>query len=328
MRTAFINTLCELAENDDRIWLLTGDLGFSVLEQFADRWPARYVNTGIAEQNMASVAAGLASCGHIVFVYSIANFPTFRCLEQLRNDIVYHGLDVKIVSVGAGFAYGTAGYTHHGIEDLAVMRSLPGMTVVAPADPIEAAWATQAITAQPGPAYLRLGKSREPVLHTTMPDFEIGKAITMRDGSDVTLISTGSMLQRALDAAACLLREHGIHARVLSMPTVKPIDSSAVQCAAQETRGIVVMEEHRVVGGLGSAVAEVLAAMTPPHAPLRMFGIPDEPVHQVGSQAYMIESLGNVVETVTELLTPSKRVPPPIAVPDTVPATATNLPRS
>ena len=201
MRAAFINTLCDLAERDERSLVADGDLGFSVLEKFEHAWPKRYVNTGIAEQNMAGVAAGLASCGRIVFIYSIANFPTFRCLEQIRNDIAYHDLNVNIVSVGAGFAYGTAGYTHHGIEDLAVMRAIPGMTVVAPADPVETALATAAIARRGGPAYLRLGKSREPVLHTQAPDFEIGKAITVRDGSDITLVSTGSMLQRALACA-------------------------------------------------------------------------------------------------------------------------------
>lgn len=302
MRAAFIDTLCDLAEKDQRIWLLTGDLGFSVLEKFKNRWPDRYVNTGIAEQNMAGVAAGLASCGSIVFIYSIANFPTFRCLEQIRNDIAYHGLNVKIVSVGAGFAYGPAGYTHHGIEDVAVMRAIPGMTVVAPGDPVEASLATEAIAYHSGPAYLRLGKAREPTLHAATPDFEIGKAIPVRDGNDVTLISTGSMLRRALVCADALLQDHDIRARVLSMPSIKPLDAESIRRAASETRGILVLEEHRIIGGLGSAVAEVLASMKSCRAPLRVLGIPDRQIHTVGSQEFLVEQLGDVTDLACEIL--------------------------
>src|SRR5438874_9377638 len=137
MRTAFVDTLCELAERDDRIWLLCGDLGYSILERFADRFPERYVNVGVAEQNMTGVAAGLALCGKVVFTYSIANFPVMRCLEQIRNDVCYHDANVKVVAVGGGFAYGALGMTHHATEDLAVLRALPRMTVVAPGDPVE-----------------------------------------------------------------------------------------------------------------------------------------------------------------------------------------------
>src|SRR5262249_13809462 len=142
MRAAFIKTLYELAERDERVWLLTGDLGFTVLEDFARRFPERYLNVGVAEQNMTGVAAGLARCGKVVFTYSIANFPTLRCLEQIRNDVCYHEANVKVVSVGGGFAYGAAGYTHHGVEDLGALRLLPGMTVVAPGDPVETRLAT------------------------------------------------------------------------------------------------------------------------------------------------------------------------------------------
>ena len=145
MRTAFIDTLCELAERDPRIWLLTADLGYSVLERFAARFPHRYINVGVAEQNLTGIAAGLARCGKIVFTYSIANFPTLRCLEQIRNDVCYHQANVKIVAVGGGFAYGTLGYTHHGLEDLGIMRTLPHMTVIAPGDPTETRLATSAV---------------------------------------------------------------------------------------------------------------------------------------------------------------------------------------
>ena len=207
MRTTFIETLMEVAAADERVWLLTGDLGYSVLEPFAARFPDRYLNVGVAEQNMTGIAAGLARSGKVVFTYSIANFPTFRCLEQIRVDVCYHGGDVKVVAVGGGFAYGAQGYTHHGIEDLAAMRSLPGMAVVAPGDPVETRLATRAIAARPGPCYLRLGKAREPVVHEGDPSFALGRAIAVREGRDLTLISTGGMLAGAIAAADSLRAE-------------------------------------------------------------------------------------------------------------------------
>jgi transketolase len=257
MRTAFIETLCELAKRDERIWLLTGDLGYSVLECFASRFPDRFVNVGVAEQNMTGVAAGLALCGKIVFIYSIANFPIMRCLEQIRNDVCYHNLNVKIVAVGGGLAYGPAGYTHHAVEDLAVMRAMPNMTIVAPGDPVETGLATRAIANWPGPCYLRLGKTREPVVHQTEPEFQIGKAIVVQQGRDTTLISTGGILELVVRAAHRLNSE-GYSAQVLSMPTLCPLDKEAILLAARQTGRIITVEEHDS-GGLGSAVAEVLA---------------------------------------------------------------------
>ncbi|MDX2017005.1 MAG: transketolase C-terminal domain-containing protein, partial [Planctomycetota bacterium] len=292
MRTAFINTLCELARSNPRITLLTGDLGFSVLEPFAREFPGQYVNVGVAEQNLTGVAAGLALSGRICFTYSIANFPTLRCLEQIRNDVVYHKANVKVVAVGGGFAYGSQGYTHHGIEDLAVMRALPGMVVLAPADPLEAAAATRAIAAHPGPCYLRLGKAGEPVLHASPPALEIGRAIPVREGSDITLISTGSMLRVALRVADALAAQ-GRSARVLSMPSVKPLDDEAVRKAAEQTRVVMTLEEHSRTGGLGSAVAEVVAQMSGARATLRIWGAPDALHHRVGSQDYMLEVCGD-----------------------------------
>lgn len=302
MRTAFIETLCDLAAGDDRIWLLTGDLGYSVLERFADRFGDRYVNVGVAEQNMTGVAAGLASCGKIVLTYSIANFPTMRCLEQIRNDVCYHGLPVKVVSVGGGFSYGAQGYTHHGVEDLAVMRALPGMTVVAPGDPVETEFATRALIDMPGPGYLRLGKAGEPMMHEETPEFEIGRAIRMREGRDATLISTGGMLQHTLSTARTLDAEHGIRTRVLSMHTIKPLDTEAVEAAARETRGVVTVEEHSVTGGLGSAVADVMAAMEGPRSSLRAYGAPDQLNHRVAGQAALRTMAGDLVEVVRDLV--------------------------
>lgn len=301
MRTAFIETLCEIADRDDRVWLLTGDLGYSVLEPFAARFPDRYVNVGVAEQNMIGVAAGLAHSGKMPFVYSIANFPTLRCFEQIRNDVCYHQGNVKIVAVGGGFAYGPQGYTHHGIEDLGVMRLLPNMTVVAPGDPLETRCATLAVAAHGGPCYLRLGKAQEPIVHESTPPFELGKALVVRQGHDVTLISTGGMLQECLEVAL-RLEVHGIDTRVLSMHTVKPLDRRAVLRAARETRCIVTVEEHRITGGLGSAVAEVLAEERLRLPCFHRHGVPDEVYHEIGSQAHLRRMAGDLFETVRSLV--------------------------
>lgn len=302
MRTTFINTLCEQAKQDERIWLLTGDLGFSVLETFAEQFPNRYVNVGVAEQNLTGIAAGLARCGKIVFTYSIANFPTLRCLEQIRNDVCYHEANVKVVAVGGGFVYGSHGYTHHGIEDIAIMRSLPSMTVIAPGDPIETQFATRAVVTLHGPCYLRLGKANEPVVHQGAPDFRIGQAIQMRTGGHVTLVSTGGMLMETVQTAEKLAAIDGIETTVLSMPTVKPLDSLAILQAAKATGAIVTAEEHSVTGGLGSAVAEVLAesGLT---VRFKRFGVPDRLNHSVGSQTYLRRSsIGDLRQTVLALL--------------------------
>ncbi len=303
MRTAFINALCHLAAADERIWLVTGDLGFSVLETYRDRFPQRYLNVGVAEQNLTGIAAGLASCGKIVFTYSIANFPTLRCLEQIRNDACYNELPVKIVSVGGGFAYGPQGYTHHGLEDLAVLRTLPGMTVVAPGDPVETELATRALVAWPGPCYLRLGKAREPVIHgAPPPGFALGKAVQVRAGSDVTLISAGGILRYTVTVAEQLAAE-GVQSRVLSMHTLKPLDEAAILTAARETAAIMTVEEHSVVGGLGSAVAEVLAcAPDLGRVRFRRFGAPDRLLHAVGSQTHLRGLCGDLRALVRDLL--------------------------
>jgi transketolase len=297
MRTSFTETLTELAERDGRIWLLTADLGYSVLEQFAARVPGRYVNVGVAEQNLIGLAAGLAQCGKVPFVYSIANFPTLRCLEQIRNDVCFHQGNVKVVAVGGGLAYGAQSYTHHGVEDLGVMRMLPGMTVVAPGDPSETRLATRALVAHTGPCYLRLGKANEPVLYREPPPFALGKAITVRQGSDVTLISTGGMLQESLQAADNL-ESSGVSVRLLSMHTLKPLDEEAVLGAARETSAIVTAEEHSVAGGLGTAVADVLAQARVRMPAFRKYGIPDALHHTIGSQNYLRRALaGDLTET-------------------------------
>jgi transketolase len=302
MRGAFARSLVALAERDPRVWLLTGDLGFSVLEPFAQRFPERFVNVGVAEQNMVGVAAGLAHSGKRVFVYSIANFPTLRCLEQIRNDVCYHGLPVRIVSVGGGVAYGAAGYTHHGVEDFAVLRALPGLAVLAPGDPRETELLVNALGDLPGPAYLRLGKAGEPEVHRDLPRLTLGRALVLRSGSDLTLIATGGMLYGAVQAAEELEKQDGLSVRVLSMHSLKPFDEAAVRAAASETRAILSVEEHSTIGGLGSAVADVLAEMPDRHARFAKFALPDRHLERIGSQRYLLSELGTIADQARRLL--------------------------
>ena len=286
MRDAFIHTLTELASQHPELLLLTGDLGFGVLNDFIARYPRQFLNVGVAEQNMSGLAAGLALEGHTVFTYSIGNFPTLRCFEQIRNDICYHGANVKIVCVGGGMSYGPLGTSHHATEDLAALRSLPRMLVVSPGDLWEAAEATRCLVSHRGPAYLRLDKSVAPL--TARPDevFQPGRIRLVRDGSDVTLAATGGILGEALLAANALV-EQGILCRVLSVHTVKPLDTDTLVAAASETGGLISIEEHAVDGGLGGAIAEVLMeAGVFPGFFVRM-GLRNTFSSVVGSQQYL-----------------------------------------
>jgi len=286
MRGAFFRALLELAEQDERVHLVVGDLGFGVVEEFARRFPARFLNAGVAEQNMTGIAAGMALSGKVVFTYSIANFPILRCLEQVRNDVCYHNANVKIVAVGGGLAYGALGATHHATEDLAILRSLPRMAVVAPGDPVEAEAATRAVMAHAGPCYLRLGRAGEAKIHPARIDFVLGKAIEVREGRDITLISTGGMLGTATQVAD-ILNSASVQTRILSMHTVKPIDTSAIESAVRETGAVFTLEEHSVLGGLGGAVAEFLAENWETALTFKRFGLPSEFSSFVGSQEYI-----------------------------------------
>jgi len=286
MRTAFIETLFKLAKKDERVVLVVGDLGFGVVECFMREIPNQFVNAGVAEQNMTGLATGMALSGKIVFTYSIANFPVIRCLEQIRNDVCYHNANVKIVAVGCGMAYGALGISHHATEDLAIMRALPNMIVVAPADPIETTLATNALVEHEGPAYLRLGRAGEPIVHGSIPNFQLGKAITVRQGNDITLISTGGQLFETIKAADVLCTQ-GIQARVLSMHTLKPLDSEAVLAAASQTSAIFTIEEHSVIGGLGGAVAEVLAEANLTLHYFKRIGLNDTFSSMVGDQDFL-----------------------------------------
>lgn len=301
MRNAFVRTLTALAHDDASLMLLTGDLGFTVLENFRDTYPKQYLNAGVAEQNMIGVACGLALSGKRVFVYSIVPFVTFRCFEQIRNDLCYHHLPVCIVGVGAGYSYGHMGSTHHALEDVAVMRSLPGMTVVCPGDPLEVEGAVRAIAAQDGPCYLRLGKAGEPVLHQKDNfSFTLGKAIKMQEGKDLTIIANSVMLDTAVKVVKSLAQS-GLSARLLSMPTVKPIDRESILSAARETGLIATIEEHSSIGGLSSAVAEVLSALSS-HPQHLTFSAPDQFADTVGSQNFLRERTSLDEKSIVECL--------------------------
>jgi transketolase len=283
MRDAFIRALSELAAEDERVMLVNGDLGFGVLTDFTQRFLQQYVNAGVAEQNMTAIACGMALTGARVYTYSIGNFPTLRCLEQLRNDVCYHHADVTVVAVGGGFSYGQLGVSHFATEDLSVMRSLPGMCVVAPSDPWQAYELTHQLHARGGPAYLRIDKGSAGL---TVGDVELGKVRQVRDGGDAVIFSTGAILSEAM-VAADALADGGFGLRVIDVHTVKPLDADAICAAAAECGHVFTLEEHVIAGGLGSAIAEVCAEAGVALKSFRRIGIPDVFPDVVGDQAYL-----------------------------------------
>ena len=291
MRDTFVKTLVELAKQDPSIELITGDLGFGVLKPFWEQCPDQFTNAGIAEQNMASVAAGMSLEGKTVFLYSIGNFPTLRCLEQIRNDCAYHEANVKIVCVGGGFAYGPLGMSHQATEDLAILRALPGVVVMAPADLVEVEACTKALVSYEGTAYLRLGRGGEKRIHKKIEDFQLGKAIKVHDGVDVAIFSTGAIFEEVASAYETL-RQKGFEPAVYTFPTVKPIDRKLIERIAMNYRMIVTVEEHNIVGGFGSAVAEVMAEMKEKRAFLIRIALNDEFGSIVGDQKYLRAQYG------------------------------------
>lgn len=294
MRDIVIHKLIDLGKKDKDIELITGDLGFGVLKPFWETLPDQFVNAGIAEQNMTGAAAGMALEGKKVFTYSIGNFPTLRCLEQIRNDCAYHNANVNIICVGGGYVYGSLGMSHHATEDIAILRALPDVTVICPGDPIEAALATEKIANTVGTCYLRLGRGGEKVINTSIKEFEIGKAYKIRDAKDldkkVAVFSTGAILEET-DKACDMLEERGIAVEQYSFPSVKPIDKEVIEDCAKRFDHIFTVEEHNIVGGFGGAVAEVMAECAD-KAKLHRIGIDDFYCIKVGSQEYLREQVG------------------------------------
>jgi transketolase len=299
MRDTFVRTLVELAKEDKNIELLTGDLGFGVLKPFWEQCPDQFTNAGIAEQNMTTVAAGMSLTGKTVFTYSIGNFPTLRCLEQIRNDCAYHDANVKVVCIGGGFVYGSLGVSHHATEDLAILRALPDVVVMAPADLVEAEECTKALAKYKGTAYLRLGRGGEKRIHEKIEDFQIGKAIKVRDGKRVAIFSTGAIFEE-VKAAYEELVEAGYDPAVYTFPTVKPIDRETIENVAKNFYLIVTCEEHNIVGGFGSAVAEVMAEMPNKKAYLLRIGLNDEYSVRVGNQKYLRQQYGIDARSIVE----------------------------
>lgn len=280
-----MKSLFELAENDADIMLLTGDLGFGVFENFEERFSKQYLNVGVAEQNMMGVAVGLAMEGKKIFTYSIGNFPTLRCLEQIRNDACYHELNINIIASGGGFSYGGLGMSHHATEDLSIMRALPGITVVAPCTAWEAGEAIRLLASMPSVGYIRLDKSSANETENLF-NFELGKARLLRNGDDFTIIVSGGIAEEVI-AAANELSAQGVECKVLSMHTLKPIDAKAIRASCRESKGILTVEENTLIGGLGSAVAEICIDQDIYPKKFKRIGMNDVYSSVVGSQSYL-----------------------------------------
>lgn len=288
MKRALINAVCDLMHENKNVYMFTADLGYGVMNKIMDEFPSKFVNMGICEQNMASTAAGMAMEGNIVFMYSIGNFPTLRCLEQIRNDVAYHHANVKIVAVGGGFAYGNLGMSHHATEDIAVMRAIPGMVVFSPADAYETAEAVKAAAEIEGPVYIRLGRGGEPdIAHTFLDINKIMPIEEKKNGNkkySIALLGTGVVMSDVVTAAKQL--EDICNVSVYSVPKIKPLDIEGILRVCGENDYVVTVEEHNIIGGFGSAVAEVIAENNVKASLIRI-GMNDQFTQVVGSPSYL-----------------------------------------
>lgn len=290
MRQATVEAAHRIMRENPRSYFLVGDLGYHAVEQIEQEFPARFINVGVAEQNMIGIASGLALNGNKVFVYSIIPFLTMRPFEQIRNDLCYQSLDVVLIGAGAGLSYGILGPTHFALEDMAIMRSLPNMTVFSPVDETEAVLGMKAMEKVRGPVYFRTGGRMSPAVLTKPYTLRLGKGMILREGKEIVVIGTGGILQEAMHAAEELSGE-GIEIAVVNIHTIKPFDTELVREVTQETRLVLTVEEHFVTGGLGSAVAEVMAE-TGSGARLVRMGVDDQFVKYTGSQQYLRSILG------------------------------------
>jgi transketolase len=297
MRNAFAAIITELAAADPRVVLLSGDIGNRLFDNFKAKFPDRFYNCGVAEANMTGMAAGMAMNGLRPFTYTITPFGTTRVLEQIRVDVCYHNVPVTIVGTGSGLSYASLGPTHHSCEDVALLRCLPNMTVICPADSAEVRSVCAAVLKHDGPAYIRLGKKGEPAVHSAPPALTIGKGLTIRDGSDICILGMGNLVCVGVDAAK-LLSNSGLSARVVSMHTVKPLDEALLGEVFEKFTIVAVVEEHGPIGGLGSAVAEWLAARPPQRARLIRFNTGDEFIHEAGDQEYARKRFGLTAENI------------------------------
>lgn len=299
MRIAFINTLTKIAKSNKNVLLLTGDLGFSVFENYMEKLPNQFLNAGISEQNMTGMAAGMAIEGKIPYIFSIVPFVTMRNFEQIRNDICYQNLNVKIVGVGAGFSYGSYGHTHHGLEDIGILRTLPNLTIFSPGDPFEAAFVTEKAFSMNGPVYIRLGRAGEPIIHNENDKLQVGKGAIIQKESDICIFVTGAMLATALSVSR-ELADNGISVQLVSMHTIKPLDIDLIR-ETFDMKAIFSIEEHFITGGLGSAIAEVLAE-NGYKGIFKRFGVPDRFTKEIGDQEYMRKVNGLSADSVAAFI--------------------------
>lgn len=291
MRNAFAKQITELAQADERVVLLSGDIGNRLFDDLKAKCPDRFFNCGVAEANMIGVAAGMAMSGLRPVCYTITPFITYRCMEQIRIDVCYHHQPVIIVGTGSGLSYASLGATHHSCEEMGMLRLLPGLAVIAPADAMEVRGALKAALKYPHPVFIRIGKKGEPVVHQTEPHFEIGKAIPVRDGQDVCLLSAGNMLPAALETAELLAAKH-VSAKVVSFHTIKPLDEAMLADVFKHFKLVVTMEEHSILGGLGGSVAEWLSSFASAKARLIRCGTADEFLHETAEQEEAREHFG------------------------------------
>ncbi len=285
MRNTFVKTLFEIAKKDKNVILITGDLGYNVFEEYKKELPNQYINIGVCEQNMIGVSAGLAHEGKKVFAYSIVPFATLRCLEQIRNDVAYHNLPVVIVGVGGGYSYGMLGATHHAIEDYGILKTIPNMTIVCPGDPIEVESAVCEFYRIKGCGYLRLARSGEPDIHKRPISFSFGTPIIVTSGKDISIISTGGVLELALEAVN-ELKNLGIEAELISVHTIKPLQWDIILNSIKKTGNVITIEEHNIIGGFGQDVATMMYRNSI-QARFMNLGIQDKFMHVVGSQSYL-----------------------------------------
>lgn len=304
MRQTFFNSLEDHAGKDRSIYLITANLGFKLFDEFRSHFPDRFIDAGVAEQNMISLAAGLSLSGKKVYCYSIIPFLLMRCYEQIRIDVACQDLNVKLVGVGGGFTYGLEGFTHHAVEDLAIMRAMPNMHIVAPADSEEAKLLVPLANDFNRPLYIRLGRTGDPLLHKSTPDFKIGKGMVLSRGKDVAILAIGSMVYQA-NLAVEMLKKQNISVTLVNMHTLKPLDADLIKDCAASHKLLITVEEHSVIGGLGSAVAEVLSE-GPSRCLFKRIGIPEKLSAAIGHTDFLRDhyglNAGNIVQTILSKL--------------------------
>lgn len=300
MRNIFFQTIKKQARQDKNIFLMTADLAPRYFKDFQKSNPGQFINAGIAEANMIGLAAGLALSGKNVYCYSIIPFLIMRALEQIRIDLCYHNLNVKLLGAGGGLAYGLEGVTHHAIEDIALMRALPNMTVAAPADIYEAQALARVSLKHQGPLYIRFGREANPPVHQKIPHLKIGQGIILDQGKDISLLATGAMLYEASQVAK-LLNQKGLKPTLISLPTIKPLDAGLIKKQAQKSQAMFTFEEHSQIGGLGSAVADLLTEINY-QGRFKKIALPDKYCSAVGKPDFLLKCAGLTSQKITNTI--------------------------